>query len=73
MLDEGKLILKTYKDEEGKFGRILGDLYQENDHISINQHLVNNYHAVVYSGQSKEIIKQNHLENRKKISIKSDT
>lgn len=67
MLSEHQIILKTYKDAEGKFGRILGDLYQKNDSISINQHLVNNHHAVIYNGQSKEQIQSLHLLNRKKL------
>ena len=67
MLSEHQIILKTYKDAEGKFGRILGDLYQSNDSISINQHLVNNHHAVIYNGQSKEQIQSLHLLNRKKL------
>jgi len=67
MLSQTDIILKTYKDAEGKFGRILGDLYQTDDSTSINQHLVNNYHAVIYDGQSKEQIKSLHLLNRKKL------
>ena len=67
MLSEHQIILKTYKDADGKFGRILGDLYQKNDSISINQHLVNNHHAVIYNGQSKEQIQSLHLLNRKKL------
>ena len=35
--------------------------------MSINQHLVDNYHAVIYEGQSKEQIKQAHLSNRKQL------
>ena len=67
MLSESDIILKTFKDAEGKFGRILGDLYQTNDSTSINQHLVNNHHAVIYDGQSKEQIQSLHLLNRKKL------
>ena len=67
MLSESDIILKTFKDAEGKFGRILGDLYQTNDSTSINQHLVNNHHAVIYNGQSKEQIQSLHLLNRKKL------
>mgnify|MGYP005689998255 FL=1 len=67
MLSETDIILKTFKDAEGKFGRILGDLYQTNDSTSINQHLVNNHHAVIYDGQSKEQIQSLHLLNRKKL------
>ena len=67
MLHDNDIILKTHKDAEGKFGRILGDLWVDKDIMSINQHLVDNYHAVIYEGQSKEQIKQAHLSNRKQL------
>ena len=67
MLHDNNIILKTSKDKEGKFGRILGELWIENDKISINEHLVNNHHAVRYVGQSKEDIKIEHRLNRIKI------
>ena len=64
MLHDKKIILKTYKDAEGKFGRILGELWVENDTKSINQHLIDNHHAVKYTGQSKSNLKSLHLKNR---------
>tara|TARA_B100000963_G_scaffold190660_1_gene165847 strand:+ start:1780 stop:2205 length:426 start_codon:yes stop_codon:yes gene_type:complete len=67
LLHDNHIILKTHKDAEGKFGRILGDLWVDKDTMSINQHLVDNYHAVIYEGQSKEQIKQAHLSNRKQL------
>lgn len=67
MLNDNTIILKTFKDEEGKFGRILGELWIENDEISINQHLINNYHAVKYIGQSKDDLKIEHNLNRIKL------
>lgn len=68
MLHDNKIILKTSKDKEGKFGRILGELWIENDRISINEHLINNHHAVRYVGQSKDDIKIEHRLNRIKIA-----
>ena len=68
MLHDKKIILKTYKDAEGKFGRILGELWVENDTISINQHLIDNHHAVKYTGQSKEDIQNEHRKNRTKVT-----
>ena len=60
-------ILSTSRDGKGKFGRILGTFiveYDDGSRIDINQYLVDNYHAVEYNGQSKEIIKDQHLANR---------
>ena len=64
--DEGGIVLKTKKDAEGKFGRILGELWRTTDYAdkSINQYLVDEHHAVQYYGQSKDEIVEQHLENR---------
>lgn len=65
-------ILKTTKDGKGKFGRILGTFiieYEDGTRIDINQYLVDNYHAVEYTGQSKEIIKDQHLANRELVQL----
>ena len=75
-----KLVLKTTTyDAKGKFGRILGEIYNlfgaepmtpERPTISANKYLVENHHAVVYHGQSKDDIKEEHLKNR--IHFKED-
>mgnify|MGYP003151768798 FL=1 len=70
MVDDCQIILKTFKDSEGKFGRILGELWREGDTISINTHLINNFHGVQYKGQSKDEIKKLHLKNRERLSQK---
>ena len=64
----GDLTLRTFKDDRGKFGRILGALWYGREH-NINQLLVDNHHAVRYHGQSKEQIKEEHLANRKKLNL----
>lgn len=71
MLDDTKVIMKTNKDAEGKFGRILGSFWRTTNYSdqSINDYLVEKHHAVRYYGQSKEDIKEQHLENREKVSI----
>lgn len=71
MLDDTKIIMKTNKDAEGKFGRILGTFWRTTNYAdqSINDYLVEKHHAVRYYGQSKEDIKEQHLENREKVSI----
>ena len=67
MLDDSDLILKTHKDERGKFGRILGEVWRTTNYAdqSINDYMIEKHHAVAYHGQSKEDIEQAHLENRK--------
>ena len=58
------VIIKTYKDKEGKFGRILGEIVT-NEEININDLLIEERLAVYYEGQSKEEVIQEHLANRK--------
>src|SRR5210317_692588 len=64
--DEGGVVLKTHKDAEGKFGRILGELWRTTDYAdkSINEYLIEKHHAVRYMGQSKELIEEEHIKNR---------
>ena len=61
----GGLNLKSH--ERGKFGRILGSLYNDESGKSINEKMVEHHHAVPYHGQSKDDIAKQHLENRKKL------
>ena len=61
------LILKTKEyDAKGKFGRILGELWRTSTLAdkSLNDYLIDNFHAVAYNGQSKEDISELHLANR---------
>ena len=74
--DDGGIILKTHKDKTGKFGRILGEFIGVHSNeldgemkVFINQLLVDEHHAVAYHGQSKEEIKEQHLENRKLLNL----
>ena len=69
--DEAGITLKTHKDAEGKFGRILGELWRNTDYAdqSINEHMVEQNHAVEYFGQSKEDIEKEHLENRELVTL----
>ena len=69
--DEAGITLKTHKDAEGKFGRILGELWRNTDYAdqSINEHMIEQNHAVEYFGQSKEDIEKEHLENRELVTL----
>lgn len=58
------VIIRTYKDQGGKFGRILGEIITDEE-ININDLLIEERLAVYYQGQSKDEVKQLHLANRK--------
>jgi micrococcal nuclease len=62
-----KCVLRTKKDKAGKYGRILGEFiaYDEfsDSWKSVNEMMVRDFIAVPYTGQSKDEIKQLHLEN----------
>ena len=59
--------LITVKDKSGKFGRILGKFEifdaEEDRTTTVNDWMINNYHAVAYHGQSKDDIANEHLKN----------
>ena len=69
--DEGGIVLKTHKDAEGKYGRILGELWRTTDLAdqSINEYMIEKHHAVRYMGQSKESIEEDHIKNRELVSL----
>ena len=61
---EGKEGIKLVSHDKGKFGRILGELFIPNTDISVNQLMIDNWHAVPYLGQSKADTEAGHLMNR---------
>ena len=79
-----KVILRTTSyDAKGKFGRILGELFNlyggtymelgnPGSTKSANQLLIDKSHAVRYHGQSKEDIAEEHLTNRRIVDINED-
>ena len=64
-LEKGDVVIRTYKDKKGKFGRVLGEMVV--DGKNINLLMVDENHAVKYEGQSKDDIKKEHLVNREKL------
>ena len=55
--------------EKGKFGRILGELFiYGNMDRSVNQMMIDNYHAVPYFGGNKVLTEEAHLDNRKRLA-----
>lgn len=62
LLKDKKVQLLSH--DKGKFGRILGELFIEKNEVSINQQMIDNYHAVPYFGQSKDDTEKGHLMNK---------
>lgn len=58
-----KQILKTIKDEEGKYGRMLGDFIMEDDSSLINL-MIKEHIGVPYYGENKDVIQMKHIANR---------
>jgi len=59
-----EVILQTYLDGRGKFGRILGEIFLSDQELSLNELMINDKMAVYYHGQSKEDVNDEHLANR---------
>jgi micrococcal nuclease len=53
--------------DKGKFGRILGEIYIHNDdaELNVNQKMIDDCHAVPYTGENKDLVEQQHMDNRK--------
>ena len=62
ILEQGDVELVSH--DKGKFGRILGNLYTGNSNYSINQQMIDEHHAVPYTGENKELVEEQHMANR---------
>ena len=62
LLDGATVTLVSH--DKGKFCRILGELFLGESNLSVNQIMIENYHAVPYFGQSKDKTEEGHLMNR---------
>ena len=62
---------RSYKDEKGKFGRILGDFEvfhaTSNKWMMMAEAMIMDNYGVKYHGQSKDMIVSEHLNNRTKL------
>ena len=60
--------IQTMKSDsnDDKFGRILGVILME-DGNSLNQWMIDNNYAVLYQGESKELVQEQHQYNKKKL------
>ena len=56
------IYLKSH--DKGKFARILGELFIDDNSVSVNMQMVDDHHAVYYYGQNKSDVAQEHLINR---------
>ena len=57
-------------DETGKFGRVLADVIyikEDGSELNLNKEMIDKGYAVEYKGQSKDDIKDEHLENKQKL------
>ena len=61
-LSKGQVVIKTYKDKKGKFGRVLGEMYVGDKNINLM--MVDDHMAVEYKGQNKKEIEEEHIVNR---------
>jgi len=59
---DSRVTIKTYLDKKGKFGRILADIYPEDNQASLNDTLRLERLAVDYHGQNKSELINQHLE-----------
>ena len=67
LLDGATVTLVSH--DKGKFGRILGELFLGESNLSVNQIMIENYHAVPYFGQSKDKTEEGHLMNRAALNL----
>lgn len=65
------IVIKTHKDGKGKYGRILGELINE-DGVNVNEYLIKNRYAVAYYGQSKDEVKELHEANYRFLESKGE-
>ena len=67
LLDGEKVSLVSH--DKGKFGRILGELFSNGDFSkSVNQIMIDSFHAVPYYGDSKELTEKHHMSNRRELN-----
>ena len=60
--------VKLVSHDKGKFGRILGELFIGDNPVSVNQQMIDEFHAVPYFGQSKDDTEQGHLWNKQALN-----
>lgn len=59
--------IRLESKERGKFGRILGIIYQDSETSSINQKMCDDGYAVPYHGGNKDELEGLHMANKQKL------
>lgn len=59
--------IRLHSKDRGKFGRILGVLYKDDETISINQKMCEEGFAVPYFGGNKDELEALHMINKQKL------
>ena len=62
ILESGSIELVSH--DKGKFGRILGELFLGDSSYSINRQMIDEHHAVAYTGGNKDDVDAQHMKNR---------
>ena len=70
---EDAMSITLVSHDKGKFGRILGELFTHYDKehpvfetkVNVNQKMIDDCHAVPYTGENKDLVEQQHMDNRK--------
>jgi micrococcal nuclease len=60
-------IIRLKSKERGKFGRILGIIYESDECVSINQRMCDDGYAVPYFGGNKDELISLHMNNKQKL------
>mgnify|MGYP003321987900 FL=1 len=62
-IEEQKYVM-IESTEKGKFGRVLGNVWNPECTVCVNTKMIEDHHAVPYTGQSKDEIQEAHMVNR---------
>ena len=73
--DDIEIELRTQEaDSRGKFGRVLGELWvnEDGNWTNVNQWMIDNGYAVKYTGQNKALVQEEHINNRRKLAASGE-
>lgn len=74
MVFSEKIVITTTIDgHKDKYGRILGEIWIDDDSKSINDQLIEMHYAVEYKGQDKSLIEEEHINNYKYLVVNNLT
>ena len=70
--------IELLSHDKGKFGRILGEIFTHHveghpvfgHKVNINKQMILDSHAVPYTGDSKDLIEEQHLDKRQRVMNK---